>query len=96
MINTSTLLYILIPAYSFNPKAAFEPFWKTGLEKRPEDRDRIRTRGYTLPNLLIFITPLNINNLLGLLLYKVSLKRLYIIFAYKLKVKIFSVLFYPF
>ena len=30
--------------------------------------------GYTLPNLFIFVTPLNINNLLGLLLYKVSLK----------------------
>ena len=69
MVNTSTLsnhdkykyftVYFLIPAYSFN---------------RPEDRDRIRTRGYTLPNLFIFITPLNINNLLGLLLYKVSLK----------------------
>ncbi|RGJ77752.1 hypothetical protein DXD47_11445 [Phocaeicola dorei] len=50
-------------------------FGKPDLKKRPEDRDRIRTRGYTLPNLFIFITPLNINNLLGLLLYKVNIKQ---------------------
>lgn len=56
MVNTSTLsnhdkykyftVYFLIPAYSFNPKAAFEPFWKTGLEKtargqRPNPHPRV-------------------------------------------------------
>nr|DAN44298.1 MAG TPA: hypothetical protein [Bacteriophage sp.] len=56
-------------------------FGKPDLKKRPEDRDRIRTRGYTLLNLFIFITPLNINNLLGLLLYKVSLKTSFLLFV---------------
>lgn len=85
MVNTSTLsnhdkykyftVYFLIPAYSFQSESRIlSRFGKPDLKKRPEDRDRIRTRGYTLPNLFIFITPLNINNLLGLLLYKVSLK----------------------
>lgn len=85
MVNTSTLSnhdkYKYFTVYFFDTCLQFQSesrilsrFGKPDLKKRPEDRDRIRTRGYTLSNLFIFITPLNINNLLGLLLYKVSLK----------------------
>ena len=60
----STLPYIFWYQLTLSPREPYlKPFWKPDLEKWPGDRDRIRTRRHTLPNLFNFITPLIINYL---------------------------------